>query len=76
MDVADRLAQAASLAGARAVEPLPGGLTNQNFRVTTPRGRLVARLSNSAGDLLTIDRDAEYANSLAAAASGVAPAVA
>ena len=75
MDVDSRLDQAASLARPRTVEPLPGGLTNLNFRVTTPQGRYVARLSGSAGEMLTIDRDAEHANSRAAAAAGVAPQV-
>ena len=75
MDVAERLDQAVSLAGPRTVEQLPGGLTNQNFRVTTPSGRYVARLSGAAGELLSIDRDAEHANSVSAAAAGVAPRV-
>jgi len=59
----------------RTVEPLEGGLTNVNFKVTTPRCTAVVRLSSSDGDLLAIDRDAEHANSLRAAESGAAPAV-
>jgi thiamine kinase-like enzyme len=58
------------------VQPLAGGLTNQNFRVTVGGRSYVARLSSPSGSLLAIDREAEYANSVAAAASGVAPAVA
>jgi thiamine kinase-like enzyme len=61
---------------ARTVVPLPGGLTNQNFRVSVEGRDYVARLSSPSGSLLAIDRDAEYRNSLAAAASGVAPPVA
>jgi thiamine kinase-like enzyme len=59
----------------RTVETLAGGLTNVNLKVTTPDGCFVARLSNDHGDLLAIDREAEYRNSLAAAESGMAPAV-
>ncbi|HEX3906953.1 MAG TPA: phosphotransferase [Mycobacteriales bacterium] len=55
---------------------LPGGLTNHNFKVVTASGRqAVIRLSSPQGELLAIDRDVEYANSLAAAAAGVAPGV-
>ncbi|MET3804379.1 thiamine kinase-like enzyme [Nakamurella sp. UYEF19] len=59
----------------RVVETLPGGLTNSNFKISTGRGTFVARLSRPGADLLAIDRHAEYRNSLAAAASGVAPQV-
>jgi thiamine kinase-like enzyme len=55
----------------RSVEELPGGLTNHNYKVTTPRGAYVVRVQASDGALLAIDRDAEHANSLAAAAAGV-----
>jgi thiamine kinase-like enzyme len=54
----------------RQVRELPGGLTNRNYHVTTPDGAFVARVSNEGGDLLAIDRDAEYRNSVAAAAAG------
>ena len=60
----------------RTVEPLPGGLTNRNYKVTTPHGAFVARVW-SPGDLLAINRDYEHRNSVAAAAAGVgAPVVA
>ena len=60
----------------RTVEPLPGGLTNRNYKVTTPHGTFVARVW-SPGDLLAINRDHEHRNSVAAAAAGVgAPVVA
>ncbi|MEV4010386.1 phosphotransferase [Nonomuraea angiospora] len=55
----------------RSVEELPGGLTNHNYKVTTPGGAYVARVWASEGSLLGIDRDAEHACSLAAAAAGV-----
>ena len=60
----------------RTVEPLPGGLTNRNYKVTTPQGTFVARVW-SPGDLLAINWDHEHRNSVAAAAAGVgAPVVA
>ena len=75
-EVEARLDQVATFAGRpRTVEVLTGGLTNLNLKVTTPEGCYVARLSNDHGDLLAIDREAEYRNSLAAAESGMAPAV-
>ncbi|MEV0619870.1 phosphotransferase [Nonomuraea sp. NPDC050404] len=55
----------------RSVEELPGGLTNHNYKVTTPSGAYVVRVSASDGALLSIDRDAEHANSIAAARAGV-----
>ncbi|MGP3915321.1 phosphotransferase [Nonomuraea sp. 10N515B] len=55
----------------RTVEELPGGLTNHNYKVVTPDGAYVARVWASDGALLAIDRDAEHANSVAAAAAGV-----
>ncbi len=66
------LDRAPSLAGTpRTVTELPGGLTNRNYRVTTPDGDFVARTWSPGGDLLAIDRDAEHANSLIAAQAGV-----
>jgi thiamine kinase-like enzyme len=66
------LARVPSLAGTpRHVSALPGGLTNQNFKVTTPDGVYVARILSDGGALLAIDRDHEYQNSLIAAAAGV-----
>src|SRR5580704_17038805 len=60
----------------RTVTPLPGGLTNRNYKVSTPEGTFVARVW-APGDLLAIDRDHEHRNSVAAAAAGVgAPVVA
>ena len=60
----------------RTVTPLPGGLTNRNYKVSTPEGTFVARVW-APGDLLAINRDHEHRNSVAAAAAGVgAPVVA
>jgi thiamine kinase-like enzyme len=66
------LAQVPSLAAEpRSVTELPGGLTNRNYKVTTPDGTFVARFCSDGGELLAIDRDNEYRNSVTAAAAGV-----
>jgi len=52
------------------VTELPGGLTNRNYKVTTPAGAFVARVSSGGSELLAIDRDNEYRNSVSAAAAG------
>jgi len=59
------------------VEPLPGGLTNRNYKVTTADGTFVLRHSSQASaDELAVDRRAEYENSVRASAAGVgAPVV-
>jgi thiamine kinase-like enzyme len=54
----------------RQVTVLPGGLTNRNYKLTTPAGSFVARVW-SDGSFLAINRDHEYHNSVAAAAAGV-----
>jgi len=63
----------------RSVVELPGGLTNENLRVTTSGptgGDYVVRRFRGEEDLLGIDRDAEHANTQAAAQAGVgAPVV-
>jgi thiamine kinase-like enzyme len=54
------------------VEPLPGGLTNKNYKVSTPIGTYVVRHSKPpSADALAVDRRAEYENSVRAAAAGV-----
>lgn len=65
------------LAGrACAVEPLMGGLTNTNYKVTADDCCYVVRVAAANGGLLAIDRVNEYDNSLAAARAGVgAPVV-
>jgi thiamine kinase-like enzyme len=66
------LARVPSLAGTpRQVSVLSGGLTNQNFKVTTPDGVFVARVLSDGGELLGINREHEYRNSVIAAAAGV-----
>jgi thiamine kinase-like enzyme len=66
------LARVPSLAGTpRVVTALSGGLTNENYKVTTPDGVFVARMFSGGGELLGIDREHEYQNSVIAAAAGV-----
>ena len=72
-DLFDRTASLA--ARPRAVSELPGGLTNRNYKVTTPAGSFVARISSGGSELLAIDRDCEYQNSVTAAAAGAGPPV-
>jgi thiamine kinase-like enzyme len=55
----------------RTVEELGGGLTNRNLKVTNADGTSIVRLRIEAHDLLGIDREHEYANTVAAAAAGV-----
>ena len=60
----------------RTISELSGGLTNRNYKVTTPEGAFVARISSGGSELLAIDRDCEYRNSVTAAAAGAgAPVV-
>jgi thiamine kinase-like enzyme len=61
----------------RHVTPLPGGLTNTNYRVRGDDGLdVVVRVSAPETGLLGVDRHAEHVNTLAAAAAGVgAPVV-
>jgi len=59
----------------RTVAKLPGGLTNQNLHVTTARGDYVVRRFRGDAELLGIDRDAEHANTRAAAEAGVGAGV-
>src|ERR1051326_1410227 len=54
----------------RTVHELPGGLTNRNYHVVTPDGSYVARVWSAGSELLAIDRDCEYRNSVTAAESG------
>ncbi len=64
--------QVESLAGRpRTVAELPGGLTNRNFKVSTGNGTFVARVASGGSELLAIDRQNEYRNSVRAAAVGV-----
>ncbi|MBX7455717.1 phosphotransferase family protein [Mycolicibacterium sp. 3033] len=66
------LEQLPALAGrGRTLEDLSGGLTNRNVKITTAEGVYVARCVDTTRNLLDIDRDHEYANSVAAHRAGV-----
>ena len=54
---------------------LSGGLTNRNLLIENGTGKYVARISSNSSSLLSIDREAEYQNSLLAAQAGVAAPV-
>jgi thiamine kinase-like enzyme len=75
--IEDVLAAVPELRDSQSVEPLTGGLTNTNYKVTSPSGRFVVRISGKDTSLLAIDRENEVHNTIAAAETGVgAPFVA
>lgn len=55
----------------RQVEELAGGLTNVNLKVTCEGATIVVRVAQPGSELLAIDRQVEYRNSVAAAQAGV-----
>ncbi len=57
------------------VEPLGGGITNHNFKVSLGGDAYVVRIGGERTELLGIDRHAEEAAARAAAAVGVGPEV-
>ncbi len=59
----DLLEEIPVLAGRpRQLDELSGGLTNRNVKITTPDGIYVARCTDTATNMLGIDRDREYHN--------------
>jgi thiamine kinase-like enzyme len=77
MALDDVLEAVPELRGEREVERLAGGLTNTNYKVTTPGGRYVVRIAGKDTGLLAVDRANEAHNTIAAAETGVgAPVVA
>jgi thiamine kinase-like enzyme len=57
------------------LEPLGGGITNHNFKVSVDGEDFVLRVAGADTDLLGIDRAAEHAAAQAAAEVGVGPEV-
>jgi thiamine kinase-like enzyme len=57
------------------LEPLGGGITNRNFKVTVDGEAFVLRIGGKDTALLGIDRRAEHAATQAAAELGIAPEV-
>jgi thiamine kinase-like enzyme len=77
MPLEEVLAAVPELHDAESVEPLMGGLTNTNYKITSPSGRYVVRISGKDTSMLAIDRENEVHNTIAAAETGVgAPFVA
>jgi thiamine kinase-like enzyme len=76
-DLERLLGQLACLAGRDYTSAdLPGGLTNRNLKVSSGDDSFVVRMASPNAGLLSIDRDNEYHNSVAAAEAGVgAPVV-
>jgi thiamine kinase-like enzyme len=74
-DVDALLDRLSCIRGPRQVTILEGGLTNTNVRVVTADADVVVRISEKDSSILAIDREAEYANSKAAAESGASPTV-
>jgi thiamine kinase-like enzyme len=57
------------------VTPIPGGITNRNFRVDVDGASFVVRVPGADTELLGIDRQAERRAAEMAAAAGVGPEV-
>jgi len=57
------------------IQPLSGGLTNTNFRVTVEGEPYFVRIPGASTELLAVDRKNEYHNTKAAAEAGVGPKV-
>lgn len=55
----------------RSIEPLDGGITNRNYRIVVDGQTFVLRIAGERTELLLIDRETEYACSLAAASAGI-----
>jgi len=53
------------------VHPLAGGLTNTNYRVEVDGAPFVIRIPGQSTELLSVNRQHEYHNTLAAADTGV-----
>jgi thiamine kinase-like enzyme len=64
-----------ALSTRQSVQELAGGLTNTNYKVVTPEGAYVVRVSAKDSGLLAIDRENEYLNTVAAAEAGVGAGV-
>jgi thiamine kinase-like enzyme len=72
---ADELAGRVWPGGVDRIEPLGGGITNRNFKVTVAGEAFVLRVGGRDTARLGIDREVERAASVAAAAIGIGPEV-
>ncbi len=76
LNKAEEIASRLWSVGPEAVEYLPGGMTNANFKVTVKDGaRYVVRVFGQESELLPLDRKAEVANTAGSASLGIGPAV-
>ena len=57
------------------IEPLGGGITNRNFKISVDEGTFVLRIGGKDTGLLGIDRDDEHEASVVAAGLGIGPEV-
>jgi len=57
------------------IQEMPGGITNENFRVTVDGQPYFVSIPGASTEFLAVDRDNKYYNTLAAAAVGVGPKV-
>lgn len=71
----DRMSALVCMRDVQSVEPLAGGITNRNYRVTTKSAEFVVRVSDPESSVLAIDRHHEYENTARAAQAGAGPAV-
>ena len=62
-EFAERFNKVERLKSRTSIAELSGGLTNRNFRIDTPEGKYVARISSNSSSLLSIDRGSEFINS-------------
>jgi len=57
------------------ISPLSGGLTNENYLVELEGTKYVMRLPGKSTEMLSIDRENEVFNTIAAASTGIGPRV-
>jgi thiamine kinase-like enzyme len=71
----EKIAERVWPGGGFVLEPLGGGITNRNFKVTLGTEVIVLRIGGEDTELLGIDRSVEHQASLVAAELGVGPEV-
>jgi thiamine kinase-like enzyme len=75
MSLNSLIAKIPAFATATAIEKLEGGLTNTNYKISTPARNYFMRVSHNSTHLLGIDRFNERINTERANQAGVGPAV-
>jgi thiamine kinase-like enzyme len=69
------LDQVALVKNRTSVTELSGGLTNRNLAIESDGNKYVARISSNSSDLLNINREDEYKNSIIASDAGIGATV-